>query len=211
MGTKPTVCFIESLGFLEEETHREGEIISRTLRLSNKRSAYVYVRSKEELAAFAEEFGDTNHRYLHISCHGNKKGFFTSTGRVDSVEMAKMFAPHLKGRRVFVSSCLAAQSNFATSLLGGSGCLSVLAPVNKINFDDAAIFWTAFYHLMFKVSRDSMSNKLIEANVELCASLVGERFRLFTRNGADGKLIVKSIGPLRKPDTSKAVPRLPKG
>lgn len=197
MSTKATVCFLESLGFLEEATHREGEIISRTLKLSGKRSDYVYVRSKAELAAFAAEFGSSDHRYLHISCHGNSDGFITTTERVESVQMAELLAPHLAGRRVFVFSCLAARSAFANSLLGASECLSVVAPIGTIRFDDAAIFWSTFYHLMFKASRGSMSNELIEANVKLCASLVGERFRLFRRKGGD--VVTTSIGPLKKP------------
>lgn len=56
MATKPTVCLVESLGFLEEQTHKEGEIIARTLQMSGKRSAYAYVRSKKELSAVVREF-----------------------------------------------------------------------------------------------------------------------------------------------------------
>lgn len=70
MPTEPTVCIVESLGFLEERTHREGEIISRTLQLSRKPSAYIYIRTIDELRAVISEFGGSEHRYLHLSCHG---------------------------------------------------------------------------------------------------------------------------------------------
>lgn len=68
--TQPTVCIVESLHFLEEQTHREGEIISRTLQLSRKPTAYVYIRTVDELRAVAQEFGNSDHRYLHLSFHG---------------------------------------------------------------------------------------------------------------------------------------------
>jgi hypothetical protein len=80
-GTRATLCIVESLEFLEEDTHCEGEIISRTLRLSGKPTQYVYLRSRDELEAFVKEFGRSDHRYLHISCHGDSGGFFTTTRR----------------------------------------------------------------------------------------------------------------------------------
>lgn len=204
MPTKPTVCFVESLGFLEEQTHKEGEIISRALQLSGKRSAYAYVRTKKELKAVVTEFGESKHRYLQLSCHGvvdeNNKatGFHLTTGEIASDKLAHLLAPHVGGRRVFLSSCLAARSTFADTLLRESKCLSVLAPMNRINFDDAAVFWTAFYHLMFKGGQKSMSIARIESNVRICAALVKERFRLFYRLN-DGSVKERTIGPLKRP------------
>jgi hypothetical protein len=101
-GTRATLCIVESLEFLEEDTHCEGEIISRTLRLSGKPTQYVYLRSRDELEAFVKEFGRSDHRYLHISCHGDSGGFFTTTGKIiPAVEFAKILAPHVRKRRVF--------------------------------------------------------------------------------------------------------------
>jgi hypothetical protein len=202
MATKPTVCFVESLKFLEEQTHKEGEIIARTLQLSGKRSAYAYVRSKRELTAVASEFGASRHRYFHLSCHGvvdgeKMAGFHLTTEQLSSDDLAKLLAPNMDGRRVFLSSCLAARSTFAATLLKESKCLSVLAPMNSINFDDAAVFWTAFYHLMFKGKQKTMSVERIEANVSICASLVQERFRLFYRLKSGGTE-ERTIGPLKK-------------
>lgn len=203
MSTKPTVCLVESLGLLEEQTHREGEIISRTLQLSGKRSDYAYVRTKKELTAVMTEFGESRHRYLHLSCHGvvdadgRPKGFHLTTGRIGSDKLARIIAPHVDGRRVFLSTCLAARSTFAATLLRESKCLSVLAPMNSIAFGDAAVFWTSFYHLMFKGGRKSMTTPRIKANVRICASLVQERFRLFHRD-ADGGVNEATIGPLKR-------------
>jgi hypothetical protein len=107
MLTKPTVCFVESLGFLEEQTHKEGEIISRTLQLSGKRSAYAYIRTKQELKAVVAEFGESKHRYLHLSCHGvvdeNNKatGFHLTTGQIVSDDFASLLAPHVGGGVAF--------------------------------------------------------------------------------------------------------------
>jgi len=41
--TTPTVCIVESLDFLQEDSLKEGEIISRTLRLSEEaRALHVF-------------------------------------------------------------------------------------------------------------------------------------------------------------------------
>jgi hypothetical protein len=201
MSTNPTVCIVESLGFLEEQSHREGEIISQTLQLSGKRSAYVYIKSIEDLKAVAREFGASKHRYLHLSCHGavhgNDKmvGLALTTGYISNDDLAELLAPYLEGRRLFLSSCLAARSDFATMLLERSKCRSVLAPMNEIRFDDAAVFWTAFYHLMFKAQRHAMSNPDIRQTVGICAALVNERFRLFLPGSKKGSVKRVTIGP----------------
>jgi hypothetical protein len=183
--TKATIWIVESLGFGDENTRKEGEIISRTLRMSGKRTDYTYLRSRDELEAFVKEFGESAHRYLHISCHGDTGAFHTTTEMIPTLEFADVLAPNVNKRRVFLSTCLAADDAFAEALLSKSTCLSVLGPAGEINFDDAAIFWSAFYHSMFKDDRNSMRNDIIRKNVRLCAKLVGERFRLFYRKGEE--------------------------
>jgi hypothetical protein len=178
--TPPTVCIVESLEFLQEDSLKEGEIISRTLRLSDKPAHYTYLRSSDEMKAFAKEFGRSKHRYLHVSCHGNASAFFTTTGRMSAVDFAEMLAPYVDNRRVFLSACQAAQSEFAKSLLSNSECWSVLAPVNNIYFDDAAIFWSAFYHIMFKDNPDTMNRSGIERTVKKCADLINAEFSCFS-------------------------------
>jgi hypothetical protein len=191
--TKATIWIVESLGYRDENTRKEGEIISRTLRLSGKQTDYTYLRTQTEFKAFVKEFGQSTHRYLHISCHGNESEFCTTTGRIPALKFAQILAPNLKNpRRVFLSTCLATNNKFAKALLLESKCLSVLGPAGEINFDDAAIFWSAFYHLMFKENSDSMQNDKIKKNVLQCAKLVGEQFRLFYKKG--GKVKQELLG-----------------
>lgn len=191
VSTKANVCIVESLGFLEETAHKEGEIISRTLTLSGKRPSYTYVRSREDFEAFIQEFGKSPYRYLHLSCHGHKNGFWTTHGMIRAPEMVKILSPHLGDRRLFVSACLATNSKFANELLEKSECYSVLGPAGSPYFDDAAIFWTSFYHLMFKKNPAAMKSADIANSAEKCARLVGETFRFFYRR--NGKIVEQTI------------------
>ena len=53
-ATEPTLCIVESLDSSKRVHFGEGEIISRTLALSDKKADYVYLRSRGEFEAFAE-------------------------------------------------------------------------------------------------------------------------------------------------------------
>lgn len=178
-STQADVCIVETLEFLDEDTRREGEIISRTLKLSGKHPHYSYVRSSEELEAFMKEFGASSFRYLHLSCHGDVGTFFTTTDELSREEMVQLIGKRLKGRRLFVSACSATERQFAEELMRKGECHSVLGPASDISFDDAAIFWSSFYHLMVKKSPTTMTNADIEMNVAKCAKLVEEDFRFF--------------------------------
>lgn len=190
--TRPEVCIIESLNFMEEDGYKEGEIIARTLRLKEKRAHYTYVRTTEELTAFMKEFGESDYRYLHISCHGNQGQFFTTVDPLSIEEFVEILAPHVRGRRIFLSACLAANSEFAKQLFEKGKCLSILAPAGSIRFDDAAIFWSAFYHLRFKEKPDSMNRKNVIETAKKCAMLVDEKFRFFYQE--DDQVHVEKIG-----------------
>src|SRR5437588_13065346 len=94
-STQATVCIVESLNFLEEASYREGEIISRTLRLSGKETHYSYLRTVDEFRAFVEEFGKSSHRYLHITCHGNRGQFFMTTTMNTDVEFDQILSTYV--------------------------------------------------------------------------------------------------------------------
>ena len=64
--SKPEVYIIESLGLDDENRRKEGEIISRTMRLSGKKPIYRYVRTQRELEYFVSDFAKSNYRYLHV-------------------------------------------------------------------------------------------------------------------------------------------------
>jgi hypothetical protein len=182
-STRAAVCILESLSFLDEDGHREGEIVSRTLRMSDVPVHYSYVRTSDEMEAFFKEFGASDFRYLHISCHGSKDAFHASTEDIPTEVFAGMLAPHLRGRRLFLSACLAGNSKFAKALIPSTGCLSILAPEDSIRFDDAAIFWTTFYHLRFKANSDRMVRADVIDTAKTCAKLIDERFRFFYLKG----------------------------
>ncbi|MGA2443083.1 MAG: hypothetical protein ABSH08_19185 [Tepidisphaeraceae bacterium] len=152
--SKPQVFIIESLGLDEEKDLREGERIQKMIGMSGKKCKYFYIRTKLEFRKILNEFQKSEHRYLHLSCHGGKqgekRGLWTTFDHLDFDTLGRLLRPHINQRRVFVSACGAASMSLASSLMTNTKCHSVMRPYNNIGFSDAALFWATFYHLMFR-------------------------------------------------------------
>lgn len=155
--TLASVFIIESVGFEDEREGRlEGDILSQILRLSGKETDYRYIRTKKELKVVLDHFAQSNMRYLHISSHGSESSIATTLDHVPFRELGQLLRPHLKGRRLFISACEAANASLARAVMPRSGCYSIVGPAGEVGFDEAAVMWAAFYHLMFKQNLSAM-------------------------------------------------------
>jgi hypothetical protein len=93
----PEVFIIESLSFDdEEEEYYEGQIISKILKLNQKQSKYYYIRTKKELRVVLEKFRDSNYRYLHLSCHANRREMCTTLDSIPFDELSTLLRPYLR-------------------------------------------------------------------------------------------------------------------
>ncbi|WP_038492285.1 hypothetical protein [Janthinobacterium agaricidamnosum] len=185
MATLPRVFIIESLGFSDEKEDRfEGGILSRMLRLSGSEPEYMYLRTRRELEKAVALFEKSRFRYLHISCHGNRHGIALTLDNLSFDELGEILAPALKGRRVFFSSCSVTNAECAASLFSETGCLSVVGPYRKIDFDRATIFWLAFYHLMLRDEASAMKGQPIQETVSRLKDIFGVHMRYFTKSAS---------------------------
>lgn len=180
--TEPELFIIESLRLEDEKAARqEGDLISRMLHLAGKTGTqYFYIRTKRELEEIIDVFDDSRCRYLHISCHADRHGMATTFDNISYVELGKMLAPCLEGRRVFVSACEMATENLAAEILKGTGCYSLIGPKRKINFDDAAAFWVSFYHLMFKANDLKMGRADLRKRITELSAIYEEPISYFS-------------------------------
>ncbi len=162
--TYPSLFILESVGFDDEAAGRlEGDILSQILRLSGKDTEYRYIRTQQELEAVLPHFEASDLRYLHISCHGSEESLFTTLDEIPFAELGPILRPHLSGRRLFVSACEAVNADLAEALMKKQGCFSIVGPAADIGFDEAAVMWAAFYHLMFKENPRAMKASVIES------------------------------------------------
>ena len=179
--TKPQLFIIESLDLEDEKKNlKEGHIISNMLHLSGKeKTEYCYIRTSRELEEMIKIFGESKHRYLHISCHANKSEFRTTFDDIKYAELGEMLRPHLSGRRVFVSACKMANRTLARELFRDSGLLSLTGPQKDIYMDDAAAFWVSFYHLMFKIDSRGMKKENLRETIGKLSAIYDEPINCF--------------------------------
>lgn len=177
----PRVFIIESLALTDERADRfEGGLLSRMLQLSGSHPEYMYLRTRREFEKALLLFEASRFRYLHISCHGRKNGIDLTLDSLRFDELGELLAPVLKRKRLFFSSCSVMNRQCAAALLAGSGCLSLLGPSKSIYFDRAAIFWSAFYHLMLRDEARSMKRNHLQRATSMLQHLFGVHMRYFT-------------------------------
>ncbi len=194
--SKPEVFIIGSLDFDEEEKHREGKMIFRSLGMSGKDPIYHYIRTAAELEHFIGVFRDSDYRYLHISCHCNKSGVFTTLENIPTQRFAEMVGPALDRKRLFLSTCQASTLAMAEAVFAEGRCTSLTGPVHTICFDDSVILWTSFYHLMFKANEKSMTHNQIKQTLAKSALLVGKKMNFFTKSkGRTEKTVLPTQAP----------------
>lgn len=163
MITKPKLFIIESLEFKDEkDEYFEGQIISKILKFAQIESQYYYVRTKREFEHVLGLFKESNYRYLHISCHGNTKGISTTLDNISFKELGLLLHNVIDNKRLFISACSVMNKNLAEEILQITDCYSIVGPSKKIYMDDAVIFWSAFYQLMFKVNPSKMNRNTLE-------------------------------------------------
>lgn len=156
--SKANVFIIESLKFSNEKNNEfEGKFLSQILHLGGKNAIYYYVRTKKELKAVLDIFGRSDYRYLHISCHGSHSTLATTLDKIPFPEFGELIRPYLRKKRLFVSACSSVNDDFARAVIPKSGCYSLIGPTKCIYFNDAAIIWASFYHLMFRLNSEAMT------------------------------------------------------
>jgi hypothetical protein len=180
--TEPNVFIIESLTFDDEENNRfEGKFLSLILNLGGKESKYYYIRTKKELKEVLKIFEKSDYRYLHISCHGNETLISTTLDDIPFLEFDEIMRPYLKGKRLFISACLAVNDDLAKIIIPSSKCLSLIGPRKKPGFDDAAIVWASFYHLIFKKDSETMKWGTIMSVLNTVVKTFGISLNFFWR------------------------------
>ena len=121
---------------------------------------------------------------------------YTTLDRIPFREFGQLIAPFIKNRRLFVSACSVANRLFASSVMTGSGCYSILGPAQNILFSDAAILWASFYHVMFRVDSTAMKDAAIKEKAQEVADMYCVPLTLVNHNArASEEYRIEKISP----------------
>lgn len=151
------VFIIESMD-LENERHGklDGQALKTILDLCGIPNDYYYIRTTLELERVMEEFEASNFQFLHLACHGNAQALCLTLEDVSYEDFAEIAGESLWHRRLFLSACQVARLELAQRLIPKHHAYSVIGTPNDINYDQAAIIWSTFYHLMYENDKMQM-------------------------------------------------------
>jgi len=161
------IFIIESL---RGEDFFDGENLHEILDLSCIKNVYREVHHKDDFVNAVQKFKASNLRYLHISCHADMDGIEINGEEISNSELAIIFKKNIRNRRVFFSSCKGGNRNTATAVIESGGQSVIGTPID-LNFDKAALFWPAFYHVINCVDSKKMNKKSISGTLKKCVDL----------------------------------------
>lgn len=179
----PEVFIIESLTFEDEETGRpEGQFLSHILNLHGKTAIYYYIRTMKEFEEILKIFKRQAYRYLHLSCHGSSDELYTTIDSIPFSELIDIMTPYLKKRRLFISASEAINEDLAEDLFFYTECLSLIGPIEEVYFEDDAIAWASFYHLVFKKDPKGMERGIILSSLQKIVNAFEVPFQYYSRD-----------------------------
>jgi hypothetical protein len=156
------VFIIESMDLENEANGKlDGYILKTILDLCDIPNAYYYIRTKLEFENIILEFEKSEFRFLHISCHGNSKELCLTLESIKFSELETIIGQVLYHRRLFISACQVALFELAEHFVPKYHCFSVIGSPDNIDYDQAAIFWSSFYYLMY--AKDSQ--QMVQVNI----------------------------------------------
>ncbi|TKI53597.1 hypothetical protein FC756_22880 [Lysinibacillus mangiferihumi] len=154
---------------------------------------YRYIRTNEELQVMIKQFEKSKFKYLHLSCHGNANGIaMTLNNTYPFKEFKDMFTVKGLKKRLFLSSCSVCGENIKVGM-HGSDFISIVGPKSDIEFDDAAIFWAAFYQQMFKFENNILENDKMYEIINKMSSVLEVKMACILRNKETKKYYEKTI------------------
>jgi hypothetical protein len=193
--TIPEVFILESLDEDDEDSKRfEGRALADMLRLAGKNPKYHYFQRENELPHLVGLFRESKCRFLHISSHATDHSIGLTHGEISYDKFAKIFAGHLKLRRLFFSACQIGNQQFVDAVAAtNNGMHSIVAPAESIDFDHAAALWSAFYVSIFAESSGSMKSADIAKRLKALSYLFPVDFFLATYNPKKNKWRSKTV------------------
>lgn len=184
--TKSGLFIVESLTFEDEKRgYFEGEVISKILNFAQIEHSYFYIRTRDELIEIVEMFRKSNFRYLHISCHGNSKAIYTTLDEILISDLVNILEKSLDDKRLFLSACSATNDKLANKIFEVTNCISIIGPNKNIYMEDAVIFWSSFYQLMFKQNSLSMNQQRLKTTLTKLVDIHNVLVKFYTSSSSN--------------------------
>ena len=190
--------------FDDEKAGRyEESVQSQILHLGGKKPLYYYVRTRRELVEVLKQFKASGYRYLHLSCHGSSTSLEMTLDEILFSEFGELARRYLDNKRIFISACRVVNGYLAGQIITRTHCKSIAGPYTSMEFNDAAIIWASFYHLISKMEPNKMTRKTLEVTLQRVVDAFGIRVNRFFRtskNDYEKESFKGRLNIMRKPN-----------
>ncbi|TSK08499.1 MAG: hypothetical protein FPO08_04095 [Geobacter sp.] len=173
MGIKRSVTLIDAI--LAKEEGQESNILPEFIKMIGFEANAKVLSGNSSKQDFMEALLNGDSRFLHLSCHGDKDGFYFNGQRGTHVGIRdlenhirlKIQKPSpLRGRFLTVSACGDPKVEFWENLHEITGISCVIAPMGKVDFDESSFFYTSFYFALlrhrYSCNRRDTSERIID-------------------------------------------------
>lgn len=172
------VFIIESL---RKEDKKDAKIMQEIMEMSGIVTVYEYVETIQDFERQVEEFKKSNFRYLHLSCHADRKGLEIEGQNYSNQSLANLLNDGMYDKRLFMSACQGGNRELAKKVITDSKAMSVIGTPMDLYFHKAALFWPSFYHLMEEIDSQKMSRKMLISTLQKCTDLFGVPINYYSK------------------------------
>lgn len=144
---------------LEKEPGRDIKVLPELIRMTGFKVEEVSLGGKTSKDELIKSLLNGDNRFIHLSCHGDKDGFYFNGNRQTHVgisdiekQIQKSDFKKLPLNKKFltVSACGSLNQEFWKNMNEITGVSCVVAPMGTIDFADSSFFYSAFYFSLFK-------------------------------------------------------------
>ena len=187
MARKKMMTVIE--GIPPHDRGQDAPIVSELLKMAGlecRRRDVEGASRKKEKKSFLDAL-ECESRWIHISSHGTGRSLVvgeheTEISREDLKRHFEGKSSPLRDQLITLSACGSVAGKFATCL-GKLGAVSVVRPLARVGFDEAAVFSVLLYFTLAKKPRRAKTDELIAQHID-CFKSASASYRMVGGTGA---------------------------
>ena len=173
---KESVRIIEGIRSGKKSEGQDARMLGEFLKMAGMKPniCRVYKSKKNAKERFLKKLLDSEYRFIHISAHGGRKGFYLQDENKTKVTVkdiqnycnkrASRTKPYLPLHKQFVtiSSCGHVSAEFVQKLHESTCVTAVISALAPVGFSDSALFSSLFYFSLLNVFQSAEPDSLSE-------------------------------------------------
>lgn len=198
-GYNKGILLVETI--TKSEELEEVESLCHILKMTNFPPVIMKITGTHTKEDFIKLFTRENSkkRYVHISSHAGKNGFFIHGARNTSITISDFkeyddeLEEEMKGRFLTISAC-GLSDKFLKNLHKLIQFEAVISPMNEVDFDESAIFFINFYFNLSRIERSIKNTKKEVKLIDFIDTFQKTKIGYLLQGGLGGMRLLYNTG-----------------